>query len=62
MIVTVHLICGRGCRMGAFLYNHYATALKARFGGMLPQENFEKIVLFGAVLFISGSDFVLNKF
>ena len=63
MIVTVHLICGRGCRMGdAFLYNDYTTALKARFGGMLPQENFEEIVSFGAVLFISGSDFDLNKF
>ena len=42
MIVTVHLLCGRGCRMGAFLYNDNTTALKARFGGMLPQENFEK--------------------
>ena len=48
MIVTVHLLCGRGCRMGAFLYNDNTTALKARFGGMLPQENFEKIVSFGA--------------
>ena len=49
--------------MGAFfLYNDNTTALKARFGGMLPQENFEKIVSFGAVLFISGSDFVLNNF
>ena len=38
MIVTVHLLCGRGC----FLYNDNTTALKARFGGMLPQENFEK--------------------
>ena len=65
MIVTVHLLCGRGCRMGVsyggvvygrFLYN------EARFGGMLPQENFEKIVSFGAFLFISGSDFVLNNF
>ena len=41
MIATVHLLCGRGCRMG---------------------ENFEKIVSFGAFLFISGSDFVLNNF
>ena len=49
MIVTVHLLCGRGCRMGAFfLYNDNTTALKAGFGGMLPQENFEKIVSFGA--------------
>ena len=45
MIVTVHLLCGRGCRMGAsyggvFLYNDNTTALKARFGGMLPRENF----------------------
>ena len=62
MIVTVHLLCGRGCVWGHFLYNDYTTTLKARFGGMLPQENFEKIVSFGAVLFISGSDFVLNKF
>ena len=38
MIVTVHLLCGRGCRMGAFLYNDNTTALKARYGGMLPQE------------------------
>ena len=29
---------------------------------MIPQENFEKIVSFGASLFISGSDFVLNNF
>ena len=53
MIVTVHLLCGRRCRMGApyggvFLYNDNTTALKAGFGGMLPQENFEKIVSFGA--------------
>ena len=47
---------------GRFLYNDNTTALKARFGGMLPQENFEKIVSFGAFLFISGSDFVLNNF
>ena len=49
--------------MGAFFsYNDNTTALKARFGDMLPQENFEKIVSFGAFLFISGSDFVLNNF
>ena len=67
MIVTVHLLCGRGCRMGAsymgaFLYNNNTTALKARFGGMLPQKNFEKIVSFGAFLLTFGSDFVLNNF
>ena len=61
--VTVHLLCGGGCRIwGRFLYNDNTTALKGRFGGMLPQENFEKIVSFGAFLFISGSDFVLNNF
>ena len=48
MIVTAHLLCERGCRMGAFFYNDNTTALKAGFGGMLPQENFEKIVSFGA--------------
>ena len=45
-----------------FLYNDNTTALKAGFVGMLLQENFEKIVSFGAFLFISGSDFVLNIF
>ena len=54
MIVTVHLLCGRECRMGApygdvFLYNDNTTALKAGFEGMLSQENFEKIVSFGAL-------------
>ena len=53
MIVTVHLLCGRGVSYGdavwgRFLYNDNTTALKAGFGGMLPQENFEKIVSFGA--------------
>ena len=43
MIVTVHLLCGRGVSYGdVFLYNDNTTALKARFGGMLPQQNFEK--------------------
>ena len=51
-----------GVVWGRFLYNDNTTALKARFGGMLPQENFEKIVSFGAFLLISGSDFVLNNF
>ena len=51
-----------GVVWGRFLYNDNTTALKAGFGGMLTQENFEKIVSFGAFLFISGSDFVLNNF
>ena len=64
MIVTVHLLCGWGCRMGAFFYIMIIQLhlIKARFGGMLPQENFEKIVSLGAFLFIYGSDFVLNNF
>ena len=58
MIVTVLLLCG-GIDV---LYIMLIQLLKARFGGMPPQENFEKIVSFGALLFISGSDFVLNNF
>ena len=60
MIVTVLLLCGRGG--GVVSYIMLIQLHKARFGGMLPQENFEKIVSFGAFLFISGSDFVLNNF
>ena len=62
MIVTVHLHCGRGCRMGGVFYI-MIIQLHSRLGlgHMLPQENFEKIVSFGAFLFISGSDFVLNN-
>ena len=58
MIVTVLLLCGG---IGV-LYIMLLQLLKARFGGMPPQENFKKIVSFGALLFISGSDFVLNNF
>ena len=47
---------------GVFLYNDNTTALKAGFGGMLPQENFEKKCHLVRFLFISGSDFVLNNF
>ena len=47
-----------GVVWGLFLYNDNTTALFARFGGMLPQKNFEKIVSFGAFLFIC----VLNNF
>ena len=62
MIVTVHLLCGRGCRMGGVFYI-IIIQLHSRLGlGHAPQENFEKIVSFGAFLFISGSDFVLNNF
>ena len=64
MIVTVHLLCGRGCRMGGVFYI-MIIQLHSRLPwvwGMLPQENFEKIVSFGAFLFIFGSDFVLNNF
>ena len=52
MIVTVLLLCGGG---GDVLYIMLIQLHKARFGGMLSQENFEKIVSFGAFLFISGS-------
>ena len=40
MIVTVHLLCGRGCRMGggAFLYDDNTTALKAGFGACSPRK------------------------
>ena len=65
MIVTVHLLCGRGCRMGGggrFLYDDNTTALKAGFGACSPRKILKKIVSFGAFLFISGSDFVLNNF
>ena len=42
MIVTAHLLCGgRGGVWGRFFYN-ITTARFARFGGKLPQENFEK--------------------
>ena len=61
MIITVHLLRGGGLG-GWFLYNDNTIARFARFGSMLPQENCEKIVLFGTFLFISGSDFVLNNF
>ena len=43
MIVTVHLLCGRGCRMGGVFYmmiNKNCT--QGWLWGMLPQENFEK--------------------
>ena len=59
MIITVHLLRGGGLGVGAggwFLYNDNTTARFARFGSMLPQENCEKIVLFGTFLFISGYD------
>ena len=50
MIVTAHLLCGGG---GAwwwrYLYHNNTAASFARFGGMLPQENLEKIVSFGAL-------------
>ena len=59
MIVTVLLLCGGGG--GGVLYN-IKQLHKARFGGMLPQENLIKIMSFGGFLFISGSDFVLNNF
>ena len=57
MIVTVHLLCGRGCRMGApyggavwgrFLYSDNTTALKAGFGACSPRKILKKIVSFGA--------------
>ena len=63
MIVTVHLLCGRGCRMGAFFYI-MIIQLHSRLGlgACSPRKILRKIVSFGAVLFISGSDFVLNNF
>ena len=43
MIVTVHLLCGRGCRMGGrFLYNDNTTALKAGFGACSPRKILKK--------------------
>ena len=43
MIVTVHLLCGRGVSYGGvFLHSDNTTAPKARFGGMLPQEILKK--------------------
>ena len=47
-MIELHTNCylGGGCER--FLYNNNTTARFAKFGCMLPQENFEKIVLFGA--------------
>ena len=50
MIVTVHLLCGRGCRMGGgggggggrFLYDDNTTALKAGFGACSPRKILKK--------------------
>ena len=63
MIVTVHLLCGRGCRMGGVFYI-MIIQLHSRLGlGHAPPGKLKKnIVSFGAFLFISGSDFVLNNF
>ena len=48
MIVTAHLLCGGAAGCWRYLYHNNTAASFARFGGMLLQENFEKIVLFGA--------------
>ena len=43
MIVTVHMLCARGCRMGGhFLYNDNTTALKAGFGACSPRKILKK--------------------
>ena len=43
MIVTVHLLCGRGCRMGGVFYIMiYTTALKAGFGACSPRKILKK--------------------
>ena len=63
MIVTVHLLCGRGCRMGVFFYI-MIIQLHSRLdlGACSPRKILKKMVSFGAFLFISESDFVLSNF
>ena len=62
MIVTVHLLCGRGCRMGGVFYM-MIIQLHSRLGlGHAPPGKFLKNSVIWCFLFISGSDFVLNNF
>ena len=63
MIVTVHLLCGRRVSYGGVFYImiiqlHSLLGL----GACSPRNILKKTVPFGAFLFISGSDFVLNDF
>ena len=55
-MIELHTNCylGGGCER--FLYNNNTTARFAKFGCMLPQENFEKNSVIWCILFISGSD------
>ena len=67
MIVTVHLLCGRGCRMGApyggvFYIMIIQLHSRLGLGACSPRKILKKIVSFGAFFVYIWIRFVLNNF